>query len=102
MSKPRTLCSRGHPLDGVLASGRRYCTTCNRSRKRRIPAESGAVHADGCTGAVEPHVRYDLKTRCYTPELRCRCGAVARKGRSRFAAWRDAENAARMLATEGS
>jgi len=30
----RTTCSQGHPLDGRLRDGRRYCKTCSRERRR--------------------------------------------------------------------
>lgn len=34
----KTHCVHGHPLDGVKASGSRYCLTCNRDRVRALRA----------------------------------------------------------------
>lgn len=31
----RTHCPQGHPLDGRVGRGERYCKTCNRERSRR-------------------------------------------------------------------
>lgn len=34
----KTSCPKGHPLDGRLTSGKRYCLTCNRENQRAFKA----------------------------------------------------------------
>jgi hypothetical protein len=36
----KTHCPHGHPLDGRMSSGKRYCLTCNRLRARKRKAQS--------------------------------------------------------------
>jgi hypothetical protein len=95
--QPMPLCPRGHPMDGMLINGRRYCHTCNRARK---PQKTVAPHTNGCTGFLEPHVRHDPEAGLYAPMLRCKCGATVRTSRSRFESYRDAERSAKMLSAD--
>lgn len=40
----KTHCPKGHPLDGRLSSGKRYCLTCNREKQRLVRAKK----REGC------------------------------------------------------
>jgi hypothetical protein len=42
----KTECKHGHPLDGVMKNGRRYCKTCSRLRVARYNAAKKAALMD--------------------------------------------------------